>query len=789
MFRLFQQKKTVLLIAPTGGGKTLASFLPVIADIHSKKPKGLHTLYISPLKALANDIQRNLKEPLIEMGLNVSIEIRSGDTSSYRRRQQQKKPPSILLTTPESLMLLLSYPDANQYFAALKTIIIDELHSFASTKRGDLLSLALAQLNTFSPQAIRMGLSATVAEPKQLAAWLGKKGEEAEILIAKTKTPPKLSLLGHLASVPYSGFMASYAIEEIYEVIKKHQLILIFVNTRAQAEFIFQQLWQNNNDHLPIAIYHGSLSTEQRLKIEALSLAQKLRAIVATSALELGIDWGNIDCVLQVGAPRGLSRLLQRIGRSNHQFDRASVAKLVPANCFDTLECQAAIDAIQQGKLDSEPLHEGAFDVVVQFIINSACSHAIEALGLFEIIKSAYPYRNLAKATFLQLFEFASNGGYVLKHYEQYHRLIEKNKKFIIASEKTARRHRQNIGTIIESAYLSVKVLNQRKDKILGQIEENFVQQLSQGDTFMFAGLVLEFIRIHALCVEARKVKSKKIVPKLPAYLGGTMPLTSYLAAEVSALINTPSRWKLLPEKVQDWLGLQEKFSKLPGGDYLLVEQYVYKKNFYITLYCFEGRRANHSLGMLMTKRMEAIELMPLSFTANDYGLAIKTLKEVSFEQIDALFSPALIEEDLESWLRFSSLLKRSFRQVAIISGLIQRQQASTHKTMRQVTFSTDLIYDVLQRYEPQHVLLQMTRVDANRFLLDLERLQQLLRRFEHKIKFVALTKPSPMSISFLTTFKTENIQGDALQELLLQQENECLAEKLINEVRCRVKK
>lgn len=789
MFTLFHQRKSVLLIAPTGGGKTLASFLPVVSDIQKNKPKGLHTLYISPLKALANDIQRNLKTPLTEMGLNISIDTRTGDTSTYRRNQQKKKPPSILLTTPESLMLLLSYKDANLYFAHLQTVIIDELHSFIATKRGDLLSLGLAQLHFYAPCAIRFGLSATVEKPDSLAQWLGTRDKPAEILIAQSKTVPNISLLHTTAPIPYSGFMAKYAIEGIYQTITAHKLTVVFVNTRSQAEFIFQNLWQNNLHNLPIAIYHGSLSKEQRLKTEALTLTDKLRAIVATSALELGIDWGNIDCVLQVGAPRGISRLLQRIGRSNHQFNKASLAKLVPANCFDTLECQAAIDAIHKGKLDGETVHEGALDVVVQFIINTACSREIEPKALFKIVQSAFPYRTLELTTFLQLFEFATHGGYVLKHYEQYHRLIEKNNHFIIASEKTARRHRQNIGTIIESAHLSVKVLNKRKGKILGQIEENFIQQLSSGDTFMFAGLVLEFIRIHDMFVEVRKFKSKAVLPKLPAYLGGTMPLTTNLAEEVSLLINSPSRWKTLPEKIREWLNLQQKFSKLPGGDHLLVEHYPYKKNFYLSIYCFEGRRANHTLGMLITKRMEALKLMPLSFTVTDYGLAIKTLKQASFTQLNALFSQNILDKELEKWLSVSPLLKRSFRQVAIISGLIERQQAGTRKTMRQVTFSTDLIFDVLQRYEPNHVLLKMTRLDANRLLLDLERMQQLLKRFEHKINYIELSKPSPMSITFLTSFKTENIHGDALQELLLQNENELLASQLMEKVRLSVKK
>jgi ATP-dependent Lhr-like helicase len=786
MFIFARQKKSVLLIAPTGGGKTLASFLPSLVDIHNKKFKGLHTLYISPLKALAADIQRNLQTPISGMHLDVSVDMRTGDTSSYRRIRQRKKPPAIILTTPESLMLLLSYPDAEQFFGNLQTIIVDELHTFAPTKRGDLLTLGLAQLAEFAPAAIRIGLSATVADPEILSQWLGTKNHPSQILIAKTRKPPHIELLDYTANIPYSGFMARYAVEKIYSLLQNYKLTIVFVNTRAQAEFVFQQLWRLNRDNLPIAVYHGSLSKEQRTKTETLIVAQKIKAVVATSALELGIDWGNIDCVLQIGAPRGISRLLQRIGRSNHQFDKASFAKLVPANCFDTIECQAAIDAINQGKLDSEPLVPGSLDVVVQFIINCACSHEIDPEKIFRIVTNAYPYYNLQHDIFLKLFEFAQNGGYVLKHYEQYHRLVATEEKYVIASDKFARRHRQNIGTIIESARLYIKVVNKRKDKVLGNIEEGFIQQLSPGDTFLFAGLVLEFIRVHDMFVEVRKIKSKEA--KLPSYLGGTLPLTTCLAEEVRALINTPSRWQVLPEKVYEWLMLQKRFSALPDNQTILIEHYIYKKSFYLTIYSFEGRRANHTLGMLITKRMEALKLLPVSFTATDYGLAIRALKPIGTDHLEELLSPNIISSELEKWLSISPLLKRSFRQVAIISGLVERQQAGKRKTLKQVTFSTDLLYDVLQRHEPNHILLTMTRVDADRILLDLDRLQNMLKRFENKINFIELAKPSPMSISFLTTFKTENVEGDALQELLRQNQNELLATALMAEVRNSVK-
>jgi ATP-dependent Lhr-like helicase len=787
MFTQFANQQSTLLIAPTGGGKTLASFLPNIVDIHEHNTKGLHTLYISPLKALTVDIKRNLLNPLAEMQLNVSVEVRTGDTTSYQRQRQRKKPPNILLTTPESLMLLLTYPNSKDYFKDLKCIIVDEIHSFAASKRGDLLALALTHLSTFAKQAIRIGLSATVANPEQLALWLTNKKNPAEIILAKAAKKPMIRVLTNGEKIPYSGFMAKYAVPDIYEVISKNSMTIVFVNTRAQAEFMFRQLWQVNEANYPIAIYHGSLSKEQRTKTENLTVDGKLKAVVATSALELGIDWGNVDCVIQVGAPKGVSRLLQRVGRSNHNFNTPSKAMLVPSNCFEAIECQCAIEAIAKNKLDGETLVAGSLDVVVQFIINCACSEAIDKTKLYKEIRQAYPYRNLTVETFDQLFQFAINGGYTLQHYEHYLRLIkEPNETYLTASPKVIRRHRQNIGTIIESARLRVKILYKRKSKIVGDIEENFAQQLAAGDTFLFAGEVLEFVGIRDMFVEAHKTKAKH--SKLPSYHGGTMPLSTYLAEDVRNFINHPSRWIVLPARIYEWLNLQKAFSLLPSMTSILVEHFIYKKMFYLVIYTFEGRMANHTLGMLISRRMEKLHLKPVSMTATDYGLAINGLKPIDEDAVSQLLSDNILLDELQEWLSTSPLLKRTFRQVAVISGLIERQLAGLRKSMKQVTFSTDLIYDVLLRHEPGHILLAITQHDVETRLLDLSRLASMLKRFKNQITFKVLDKPSPLSIPILTAIKTERVAGSAIDELMSFASIEEEASEMMNEVRSSVK-
>ncbi len=382
-----QAGKSVLLIAPTGAGKTLAGFLPSLTDLAvrpKRKPgeahRGIHTLYISPLKALAVDIERNLGKPVGEMGLPISMETRTGDTPIHKRQRQKLAPPDILLTTPEQLALLISTADAERFFCDLRYVVLDELHSLVTSKRGHLLSLGLARLRRFVPGLQTIGLSATVAEPDELRRWLvpqNLSGGLSELITVAGGAKPDISILDSRERVPWAGHMARYAIPEIYDAVRDHRTTLLFVNTRSQAEMLFQELWRVNDDSLPIALHHGSLDVGQRRKVERAMGAGSLRAIVATSTLDLGIDWGDVDLVVHVGAPKGASRLAQRIGRSNHRMDEPSKALLIPANRFEVLECWAALEANYLGAQDTPPLLAGALDVLAQHVLGSACGGAV----------------------------------------------------------------------------------------------------------------------------------------------------------------------------------------------------------------------------------------------------------------------------------------------------------------------------------------------------------------------------------------------------------------------------
>lgn len=786
MIRAFVNRQSTLLIAPTGAGKTLSGFLPSLIDLYREpqKKRRLHTLYVSPLKALTYDIERNLSAPISEMGLNIEVASRTGDTSSYQRSKQRKSPPDILLTTPESLMLMLSYADASTLFSSLKCVIVDEVHSFANSKRGDFTSLALARLQAINGAYIRFGLSATVAYPEQIAGWLGTSGAPCELVIAKSRVKPRVKILTSKTRMPFGGYMAKYAIKEVYQAIEKANSSLVFVNTRAQAELIFQALWEENKKGLAIAIYHGSLSKEQRIKTEALMANGQLKAVVSTSALELGIDWGDVELVIQVGAPKGVSRLLQRIGRSNHRLNEPSKALLVPANRFEALECLSAIDAIKKGELDGDAPMSGALDIIPQYVLNCLCSQPSSIDDLYAQVLDAAPYGGLEKETFEQLFSFTQDGGYALSSYERYNRLEEVSPGvFIPANKRVIARHRQNIGTIVEAGRLRVKRLSRKHSgKIIGEVEEYFAQQLVKGDTFFFAGEVLVFEGVRDMILEAKPGRGRE--PKIPSYVGGQMPLSTYLADAVRQLLNTPDKWRNLPKQVTDWLRLQQEFSQLPQPSRVLIEQFPYRQAEYALFYTFEGRKANQTLGMLMTKRMEKMKLNPLSFSVTDYGLSICSVLPIQVHHIKALFSPDILGDELENWMLEAAMLKRSFRRVAVVSGLIEQQYHSQKKSMRQVTFSTDLIYDTLREYDKDHVLLKVTRQDAERELLDLSRTADLLIRFDGAFDFVRLDKPSPMAIPIVLDVRSERVTGAGMQAMLEQASLYQEAEQMMEDIR-----
>jgi ATP-dependent Lhr-like helicase len=760
--------ESALLVAPTGGGKTLAGFLPSLVDLAARPRPGLHTLYLSPLKALAADIHRNLERPIAEIGLDIASETRTGDTPAGKRQRQRKKPPSLLLTTPESLALMLSYTDAAALFGGLQRIVVDELHALAGSKRGDLLALGLARLARLAPQARRVGLSATVADEPALLAWLSPRGRDdgsVRLVRGRAGAAAEIAILATREHLPWSGHMAMHALGEVHDALKTARTALVFVNTRAQAELVFQALWRINDDNLPIALHHGSLAPDQRRKVEAAMARGELRAVVATSSLDLGVDWAAVDLVIQVGAPKGATRLLQRIGRANHRLDEPSQALLVPANRFEVLECRAALDAIREGTLDGEPPRRGGLDVLAQHVLGMACSAPFLADALYNEVTGAAPYAGLPRADFDAVLDFVASGGYSLRSYERWNRLEqEEDGYWCVTGAGVARRYRMNVGTIVEQPMMRIRLRRGRNQgPVLGEVEEQFIQQLVPGDSFVFAGQLLRFEGIRETVAEVTRGGGD--APKIPAYAGGRLPLTTQLAARVRGLLAEPGRWRILPEPVRQWLELQRRRSSLPDRDGLLVETFPRGRREYLVAYCFEGRNAHQTLGMLLTRRMERAGLGPLGFVATDYVLAAWSLKPAT--RIEPLFDQDMLGDDLEAWMEESSMLKRTFRNVAVIAGLIERRHPGQEKTGKQVLFSSDLIYDVLRRHQPDHILLRATRADAAGGLTDLSRLAAMLARVKGRITHRRLRRVSPLAVPVLLEIGKEQVYGEALDELL----------------------
>ena len=774
MLAAAEADRHALLVADTGAGKTLAGFLPTLAAFSPERlngaapPEGLHTLYVSPLKALAHDVQRNLMTPIAELGLPIRVETRSGDTPSDRKARQRANPPHILLTTPESLSLLLSYPESATMFASLKRVVVDEIHAFANGKRGDLLALAMARLQTLAPNLRRAALSATVADPAAYLSWLGPGGDPASVALVEGEpgAPPDVSiLLPEDARVPWGGHAAAWAVPQLYEAIRANRTTLVFCNTRFLAELIFQQLWDVNEDHLPIGIHHGSLSKEARRKVETAIAEGRLRALVATASLDLGVDWGDVDLVVQMGAPKGSSRLLQRIGRANHRLDCSSRALLAPGNRFEFLEAMAALDAVEAGQRDGEGFRPGTLDVLAQHVMATACAGPFDGSALLQEIRSATAYRWIDVVLWERVLQFVATGGYALKAYDRFQRIVRgRDGLWRLTHPDQAARHRLNAGIILDTEMIEVRFRNGRA---LGRVEESFAASLAPGSTFRFAGLDLE---VEAMRETELVVRAARKTGQIPSYMGARMPLTTHLAERVQGMLADRASWGRFPDDVREWLEMQDWRSALPQPGRLLVESFPERDRHYTVFYTFEGWPAHQSLAMLVTRRMESRGLGPLGFVANDYGFAVWSVRPV----VDpaALLSADILNDEFVAWVQDSYLLRRAFREVAVIAGLVERHHPGKRKTGRQVTFSTDLIYDVLRKYEPDHLLIEAAWADARERMTDVGRLAGVLERAARELHHVELDRVSPLAVPLLVMIGRESLpQGSADDDLLVEAE------------------
>jgi ATP-dependent Lhr-like helicase len=631
-----------------------------------------------------------------------------------------------------------------------------------------------------------VGLSATVARPSELRGYLVSQTDPENVtLLANLVTVeggarPDISILEVEDEIPWSGHTARYAMREVYDAIRAHKLTLVFVNARMQAELAFQELWRINDDNLPIGLHHGSLEAPQRRKVEAAMAAGKLRAVVATSTLDLGIDWGDVDLVIHLGAPKGASRFLQRIGRANHRLDEPSRGILVPGNRFEVLECRAAQQAAEVGAQDAVLSRSGAIDVLAQHVLGMACQSPLDPATLFAEVRSALPYSGLTRQHFDRTIDFVSTGGYALKSYERFAKLrATPEGKLRVSNPRVAQQFRLNGGTIVDSPMLKVRLVSARGGaararfggRVLGEVDEYFAEQLPPGATFVFAGEVLRFEGMRETEVFVSRASAED--PMVPSYGGNKFPLSTHLAARVRAMLANPRDWPSLPPAVAHWLELQSERSVLPAADEVLVETFPRSGRHFLVTYPFEGRLAHQTLGMLLTRRLDRAGAKPLGFVANDYALALWGYGDISAMIADGelslaeLFDEDMLGDDLDAWLSESNLMKRTFRLAAVVAGLIERRHPGKVKSGRQVTMSTDLIYDVLRRHDPGHLLLEAAWADAATGLLDIRRLGDFLARSKNRIRHQSLSRVSPLSVPVLLEIGREVVAGHARDAML----------------------
>ena len=650
--------------------------------------------------------------------------------------------------------------------------MVDEIHALAESKRGDQLMLCLSRLSTLCPGLRRVGLSATVEDPAAIARFLARHPDPCEVLTADPGPDPDISMLDTEAPPPWAGGGGRYAIPDILAQIRRHRTTLIFHNTRAQAELFFRDLWLANDDGLPIGIHHGSLAREARERVEAAMVRGELRAVVCTGSLDLGIDWGDVDLVIQVGAPKNVKRLVQRIGRANHRYNAPSKALLVPANRWEVVECQAALEAVRDHDLDGDPRGPGPRDVLCQHILIRACSGPFAADDLYAEVTTAGPYAALTRPDFDACLDFCATGGYALRAYDRWQRLMLRNGNWTLRDPRATRDIRMNIGTITDAEMVKVRWQNRHGGAALGEVEESFAATLSPGDTFLIGGQIVRYVGLREMALEVTPAPGRE--PKIAVFSGTKFSTSTQLSERILRLLDQPD-WPRLPAHTAAWLALQRDMSRLPQPDRLLVETFPAEGRAHLCLYGFAGRAAQQTLGLLLTRRMEEEGLNPLGFVATDYATLIWGLDPVPDPAL--LLDRTALRDGLDTWLKGNAVMKRTFRNVALVAGLIQRNHPGQRKSGRQATFSSDILYDTLHRFDPDHLLLQITREEAMRGLVSFGRIEKMLDRIGGRIDHVTPGRVTPLAAPLFLEHGRVPVEGAARDRLLEETAARLMAE------------
>ncbi len=765
-----------MIQVPTGSGKTYAAIMGAVADMLHTPAKGLQLLYITPLRALSRDIEQSIQRPLTEMGWNLRVESRTGDTSTSKKARQLKNMPEVLITTPESLALLISYAGGKDLFQSLRGVILDEWHELMSSKRGTQTELCLSYLRSVRPSLQTWAVSATlgnVAEAAQVAV-----GMDAKPVIIRTdiqrKTVIKSILPESVDTFPWAGHLGLHMFEALVQALDMEKSTLIFTNTRFQAERWYQAIsfaLPDNGDK--IALHHSSIAVKEREAIEAGLKAGTIKWVVCTSSLDLGVDFQPVERVVQIGSAKNLARLLQRAGRSQHVPQGISEIFFLPTNALELLEISAFRTGLAAGMIEPRHPQPKPYDVLIQHLVNLACGDGFEPEATLHQVQKTVSYSSLTPAEFQWIVEFLEQGGKCLSAYPRYKKITLDKGLYKIADSQLARLHRMSIGTITSNQAVEIRYLNQSK---IGAVEEGFVSKLQPGDVFFFAGKQLEFFQIKDMVVYVKASKKKSVVT--PTWAGGNLAISGSLSTQLRQEIEISREYSLSNQlanqfndeltSIQPILAAQERISHLPTTQELLIESCKTREGQRLYVFPFEGRFVHEGLGFLWGYRFAKQKNVTFTISVNDYGFEILAPKDYPFKDLfsESFLSLDSLYDDIKASLNISELTGRKFRGIAQVSGLVFKGYPSAQKTSSQLQVSSSLIYEVFTKYEPENLLLKQAEQEVLEQQLETHRLAKTLERLSHlSIVWKTTQRPSPFAFPLLVEGLNSRMSNESLLE------------------------
>ncbi len=756
-WQAYREGKSGLVNAPTGSGKTYSLLLPILEDGHSLKPSGLYAIWITPIRALAKEIDLAAQRAVAGLDSAWKIGVRTGDTSVAKRTQQKEKPPQLLITTPESLHLLLAQKNGPEFFKNLRAIVVDEWHELVGSKRGVQMELALSRLKSLTPGLRVWGISATIGNLEQaVQILLGGDYHKKQHSVVRAQIHKEVeihSLLpDELERMPWAGHIGIQLIDKVLPIIEQSTSTLIFTNTRSFAEIWYQKMLARAPQLSGVmAMHHGSMSQNMRGWVEDQLHEGKLKAVVCTSSLDLGVDFRPVETIVQVGSPKGVARFLQRAGRSGHQPGAVSKIFFLPTNSLELAEAAALREAMQRGIVEDRVPYMRSFDVLIQYLLTLAVGAGFRSEETLAEVRGTFSFESITNEEWHWVLHFITTGGASLAAYDEYRKVEVLDGLYRITDRRMALRHRLSVGTIVSDTMISIRFVS---GKQLGFIEEYFISRLHPGDVFWFAGQALELVRMVGM--EAQVRKSKKKSGAVPSWQGGRMPLSSRLSEMIRLKIDESARHaEVDPEMkfIKPLLELQRHRSHLPTRDEFLIEYLQTSFGYHVFMYPFEGRAVHEGLAALLAHRLARIKPITCSFAMNDYGFELLSDQEIPIYEAletDVLSSDNLLM-DIQASINSTEMAKRKFRDIAAIAGLIFKGYPGQPIKDRHLQASSQLFFRVFHEHEAGNLLLQQAYEEVMDFQLEEERMRAALDRIaKQKIIIKEPSKPTPFAFPIL---------------------------------------